>query len=195
MRRARVPLLTVSAAIVVAACSSCGGNAFAAGDVIVSPSQARPGSKVEIRTSKCQGTWAIARSEAFVAEARLAKAQDNRALWGEAQIRNDAQSRQYEVRVRCEDGGQATGSFSVVAHHPGPKPQPDPWRPDPWSPQPWRPVHAGGGGTAADKNADTTTLADERPSAAGYADDLALAAGLATLLGFAGHRLRRRGRR
>ncbi|MEV6110799.1 hypothetical protein AB0M28_39825 [Streptomyces sp. NPDC051940] len=194
MSRARVPLITVTAAIAVAACSSCGGNAYAQGDVIVSPPQARPGMEVEIRTGSCDGDWATARSEAFTAEAQMAPSPDGFQLWGEARVRQDAQPRQYDVRVRCDDGKQLTGRLTVSGGQPGPSPT---WsHHDNWRPQPWRPVHAGGGGAAqpgtvveAAPSEEPDTLAAVRGAAVSYADELALGAGAATLIGFAGRRL------
>ncbi|MFC7218471.1 hypothetical protein ACFQLX_09875 [Streptomyces polyrhachis] len=200
MRRARISLITACAAAVVAACASCGGNAYAQGEVIVSPAQARPGTEVEIRTSGCKGDWATARSEAFVTEAQLSPSPDGYALWGQTRVSSSAQPRPYDVRVRCDDGTQLKGRFTVSPGQP-PPPQPQPGQ---WQPRPWRPVHAGGGGTApkAERAAspaerEVGALAAVRGQAVGYADEFALGAGAATLVGFAGRRVlvRRRGGR
>ncbi|GAA2432732.1 hypothetical protein [Streptomyces macrosporus] len=125
--------------------------------VRITPATARPGAEVTVVARGCKGTVGTARSEAFVADARLAPSADG-GLFGEARIRSDAEERRYRVTVECEgvEGRPLTGRLTVRRSASGPPSSPaaSPSASPAVSPTgtptagPIAPVPAGGGGTA-----------------------------------------------
>ncbi|GGX20193.1 hypothetical protein [Streptomyces chryseus] len=111
------------------------------GRVLVTPSTIAPGGEVDLRVDVCRGRHATGTSDAFAAPAHFSPAADRGDLFAEARIRSDAEAGDYEIWVRCKDGGQANGTVTVVHHH---KPTHHPTH----HATPIAPVHAGGGGTA-----------------------------------------------
>ncbi|MEF2525214.1 hypothetical protein [Streptomyces sp. CS62] len=120
----------------------------------------------------CKGRWAVAKSSVFVSDVHLsaghgsdkaekaekaekpggadradesAKADGAAAkpLWGDAVISSRARPGRHEVTVRCE-ADELRGSVEVVPHAEGRDTRPEPHK------SPVHPVHAGGGGMAAE---------------------------------------------
>ncbi|MFG3405968.1 hypothetical protein [Streptomyces sp. NPDC048142] len=104
------------------------------GTVSVTPSTIAPGGQVELWVDICgKGREAKGNSDAFASVARFRPA-DDKGLFAEARIRDDAEPRSYDIWVTCGDGrGKATGTLTVIHHK---------------RPSPVAPVKAGGGGTA-----------------------------------------------
>ncbi|MFJ9343962.1 hypothetical protein ACIRP0_32485 [Streptomyces sp. NPDC101733] len=138
--------LTASTAVTAPAALA---NEWDRGNVSAEPNPAEPGTQVKIRVRGCNADWAVAHSPVFVSEARLSGGRDDgKTLWGEARIASHAQGGWHEIRVKC--GGRdegLRGSIEVRPDH----------RPEPHHSPVW-PVHAGGGGMAA-QVAESTQLA------------------------------------
>ncbi|MET9696092.1 hypothetical protein ABZY31_04095 [Streptomyces sp. NPDC006529] len=132
--------LTALSAVTTVAAPVALANPDGRGSVSADPDPARPGAQVKLRVRGCDGDWASATSSAFVSEIRLSRGRgDSRELWGDAHIRSDAWSGRHEIRVRCDDrDDRVRGSLEVEHHQPSHHPTPI-----------W-PVHAGGGGMAAE---------------------------------------------
>ncbi|MFD9337700.1 hypothetical protein ACFWBF_25350 [Streptomyces sp. NPDC060028] len=123
------------------------------GSVSADPNPAEPGAQVKLRVHGCDDDWAVAQSPVFVSEVRLSsgRGDDRRTLWGDAMIRSWAEPGRHDIRVKCggQGGEREWGSIEIVSrreHHP------DPHHTPVW------PVHAGGGGMAAEL-ADAAELA------------------------------------
>ncbi|MGW2256897.1 hypothetical protein ACWCXE_03335 [Streptomyces sp. NPDC001780] len=147
--------------------------------VMVIPSSAAPGQRIEIRASGCAGTSAVARSDAFVADVDLApraygedwiRDQEELArnpkykipLTGLARLRSSVTPGQHEIVISCGGGRVRSGSgtFEVVRRAAA--------RPEAHA-SPTAPVRAGGGGTAkltADRHDDEAGVADSSDSGA-----------------------------
>ncbi|MFG2997035.1 hypothetical protein [Streptomyces sp. NPDC048340] len=114
------------------------------GSVSADPNPAEPGAQVKLRVHGCDADWAVAQSSVFVSEVRLSSGRDDRrTLWGDAMIRSWADPGRHDIRVKCggRGGDREWGSIEIVRrrdHHPNPHHTPV-----------W-PVHAGGGGMAAE---------------------------------------------
>ncbi|GAA1177428.1 hypothetical protein GCM10009654_38410 [Streptomyces hebeiensis] len=141
--------------------------------VMVIPSSAAPGQRIEIRASGCAGTSAVARSDAFVADVDLApraygedwiRDQEELArnpkykipLTGLARLRSSVTPGQHQIVISCGGGRVRSGSgtFEVVRRAAA--------RPEAHA-SPTAPVRAGGGGTAkltADRHDDEAGVAD-----------------------------------
>ncbi|MFD9353262.1 hypothetical protein [Streptomyces sp. NPDC060031] len=139
------------------------------GSVSADPNPAEPGAQVKLRVHGCDDDWAIAQSSVFVSEVRLSsgRGDDRRTLWGDAVIRSWAEPGRHDIRVKCggHGGEREWGSIEIVRrreHHPDPHHTPI-----------W-PVHAGGGGMAAEL-AEKAKVA-EAPAAGRQADAAELAA-------------------
>ncbi|MEV8533435.1 hypothetical protein [Streptomyces sp. NPDC051211] len=156
------------------------------GTVWATPSTAEPGAQIELRVSGCHGTTGLAKSSVFVADAELS-GRDGRGnpLYGEAMISSHARPGWHDIRVTCDGReGKATGSLQIVHHRPdhhrpdhqrpdhqrpdhqNQRPdhqRPDHHRPDPHHTPRW-PVHAGGGGMAAELAATKKEREPEGPS-------------------------------
>jgi hypothetical protein len=109
--------LTVCAAFVALAASPGVAPAAAAEDpaaVWVTPGSVRPGGEVELRVTGCEDAHGVARSSAFVAEARLAPAPDG-GLAGETRVSSTARLGEQAIEVAC-DGEEAkfTGRLAVA---------------------------------------------------------------------------------
>ncbi|QES52350.1 hypothetical protein DEJ50_11845 [Streptomyces venezuelae] len=129
------------------------------GTVWATPSTAEPGAQIELRVTGCKGTTGLAKSPVFVADADLS-GRDGRGnpLYGEAMVSTHARPGWHTVRAFCDGGEKATGSLQIVPHKPDHH-RPDHQRPDHHRPDHHRPdahhtprwpVHAGGGGMAAE---------------------------------------------
>ncbi|MFI7287175.1 hypothetical protein ACIBRY_11090 [Streptomyces anulatus] len=132
---AAVALIAVPAPAALASpAAPAGDDDRRTGTVSVTPSTIAPGGQVELWVDVCgKGREATGNSDAFSSEARFRPA-DDKGLFAEARIRDDAEPRSYDVWVTCKDGrGKATGTLTVVHHN---------------RPSPAAPVKAGGGGSA-----------------------------------------------
>ncbi|MEV7419149.1 hypothetical protein [Streptomyces sp. NPDC089919] len=141
---AAAALLALSAVSAPPAASAAPANGEEnRGSVWATPSTATPGSQIELRVNGCRGSRGVARSAVFVAEADLSgRDGDGSPLFGEAMISSGAQPGWHTIRVTCDGhDGKATGSIQVVRH--------DSHQPT-HHPSPVWPVHAGGGGMAAE---------------------------------------------
>jgi hypothetical protein len=193
--------LTVCAAFVALAAGLGVAPAAAAAEdpaaVRVTPRSVGPGDEVELRVTGCEDAHGVARSAAFVAEARLAPSPEG-GLTGEARVSSTARPGEQPVDVAC-DGEEAkfTGRLAIVDGNGGGSGDPaqlgglgepgDPVEATPperdgsvrqdassvptQDPRPTAPVRAGGGGTATG------------PGAAGASLDIIGPAGLAVLSG------------
>ncbi|MFJ7164776.1 hypothetical protein ACIQUV_04675 [Streptomyces globosus] len=166
----------VAAVLAAAAAMAAPGVPAAAGQdhgtVSVDPHRAAPGAQVKVHVTGCKGRWAVAKSSVFVSDVHLsaghgsdkaekaekaekpggadradesAKADGAAAkpLWGDAVISSRARPGRHEVTVRCE-ADELRGSVEVVPHAEGRDTRPEPHK------SPVHPVHAGGGGMAAE---------------------------------------------
>ncbi|MDN0197055.1 hypothetical protein [Streptomyces sp. S.PNR 29] len=128
--------------------------------VSVAPSAPAPGTDVTLRVADCTEKTALAASDAFVADARLAAADG--ALVGSTRVRSTAKAGAYRVRVTC-GVVERTGTITVAGQAAGPEqprtaasPLAPPVSPAPATPlahasapaSPIAPVEAGGGGGA-----------------------------------------------
>ncbi|MFB0626462.1 hypothetical protein [Streptomyces sp. AB3(2024)] len=152
-------VLTAGTAVAVPAALA---NEWDRGGVSADPNPAEPGTQVKIRVRGCDGDRAIALSPVFVSEAHLTGGRDDRrTLYGETMISSHARPGWHEIKVKCagrdgrdgdgRDGGRddgLRGSIEIRERD---------HRPDPHHSPVW-PVHAGGGGMAA-QVAETTRLA------------------------------------
>ncbi|MBT2488077.1 hypothetical protein J7E96_05925 [Streptomyces sp. ISL-96] len=117
------------------------------GRVVVTPSTIAAGGEVDLRVDVCRGRHATGTSDAFSSPAHFSPAADRGDLFAEARIRSDAKAGDYQIWVKCKDGGQASGTVTVVHHH-------EPTHHPTHHATPVAPVHAGGGGTAEVAAAD-----------------------------------------
>ncbi|MFG2618195.1 hypothetical protein ACGFXC_11270 [Streptomyces sp. NPDC048507] len=125
-------------------------NEWDRGSVSADPNPAEPGAQIKIRVRGCDADRAIAISPVFASEAHLRSGHGDRSLYGETMISPHARPGWHEVKVKC-DGGRdegLRGSIEVRERD---------HRPDPHHSPVW-PVHAGGGGMAA-QVAESTQLA------------------------------------
>ncbi|MET9323994.1 hypothetical protein ABZX75_28040 [Streptomyces sp. NPDC003038] len=165
MRSVRIALRATGVAVTLTALSAVAAPTALAGEenrgtVWATPSKARPGAQVELRVRGCHGTTGSAKSSAFVADADLSGRDGHgKPLYGEAMISSYARPGWHDIRVTCDGReGKATGSLEVIRHGPDHH-RPDHHRPDhdrpdhhrpSHHPSPVWPVHAGGGGMAAE---------------------------------------------
>ncbi|MEO3847930.1 hypothetical protein ABGB09_09785 [Streptomyces sp. B8F3] len=134
---AAVLLLTGGGAV------SCATDAFAQGEVTVTPYRVQRGDPVQVSTGACRGDVASANSEAFEAPVNL-RPENVGGLTGRGKIKWTVRAGTYPVWVDC-DGGRRVASGRVVVEERHERP--DHWKNN-WHHQPWSPVTAGGGGTA-----------------------------------------------
>lgn len=167
MRSALTALrVTAAAAALTAFTAVSAPTALAAGEenrgsVSVDPHQAEPGAQVTLRVHGCEGKWASARSAVFVSEVHLSSGRDgDRSLSGDAMVSSRAQPGRHDIRVKCDgDEDRVRGSIEVVRRRDDHEKdrerekdrdhEKDRDRPNPHE-SPVRPVHAGGGGMAAE---------------------------------------------
>ncbi|WP_181791030.1 hypothetical protein, partial [Streptomyces phytophilus] len=134
---AAVLLLTGGAAV------SCAADAYAQGEVTVTPYRVQRGDPVEVSTGACRGDYASATSEVFEAPVNL-RPVNYGGLSGRGKIKWTARAGTYPVWVDCDGGRRvARGRVVVEEQHQ----RPDHWKNN-WHHQPWSPVTAGGGGMA-----------------------------------------------
>ncbi|MFW6693519.1 hypothetical protein [Streptomyces sp. MAR4 CNX-425] len=176
-----VLLLTGGAAV------SCGTDAYARGEVSVTPYRVQRGDPVQVSTGSCRGDHASATSEAF--EAPVNMRPDNfGGLTGAGKIKWTARPGTYPVWVEC-DGAERVARGRVEVEEPHRRP--DPWKNN-WRHEPWSPVTAGGGGTAQARQARARQAAEGDGGGPG-ALPLVLAGGGAAALAVT-FAVRRRGR-
>ncbi|GAA2957734.1 hypothetical protein [Streptomyces enissocaesilis] len=121
----------VAAAVVVTPAATAHAGDGAEGRIAVTPSTIAPGGEVDLRVDVCKGGKATGTSDAFSTAVHFSPAPDRGALFTEAHIRSDAQPKEYEIRVKCKDGGQAKGTVTVVRpDKPGQRPDKSGQRPD-----------------------------------------------------------------
>lgn len=102
--------VTVCTSVLVAAALTPAAYAADAGGVSVIPAAPAPGSDVTLRVTGCAGRTAVARSAAFVADARLTVTDGG--LVGESRVRSTLHAGTYAVKVTCGDA-ERTGTFTV----------------------------------------------------------------------------------
>ncbi len=115
MRSLQIALCAgVAAAVVVTPAATAHAGDGAEGRIAVTPSTITPGGEVDLQVDVCKGGQATGTSDAFSTAVHFSPAADRGALFTEAHIRSDAQPKDYEIRVKCKDGGQADGTVTVV---------------------------------------------------------------------------------
>jgi hypothetical protein len=102
--------VTVCTSVLVAAALTPAAYAVDAGGVSVTPATPAPGSDVTLRVTGCAERTAVARSAAFVADARLTV--DDGELVGESRVRSTLDAGTYAVQITCGDA-ERTGTFTV----------------------------------------------------------------------------------
>ncbi|MFH9004584.1 hypothetical protein ACH4E5_15245 [Streptomyces afghaniensis] len=102
--------VAVCTSVLVAAALTPAAYAVDAGGVSVTPATPAPGSDVTLRVPDCAERTAVARSTAFVADARLTVHDGE--LVGESRVRSTLDAGTYAVKVTCE-GAERTGTFTV----------------------------------------------------------------------------------
>ncbi|MGK5629537.1 hypothetical protein [Streptomyces sp. URMC 123] len=118
-----------------------GDRAAPAGRIRLTPSSVEPGGELDLKLDGCADRNAVAKSEAFVTDARLAPTAGGE-LSAEATVRSTAPAGSYGVTVEC--GGRPAFAESTVEVS-GDR------RADA---SPTAPVRAGGGGTAGERPRD-----------------------------------------
>ncbi|MEV7522207.1 hypothetical protein [Streptomyces sp. NPDC091371] len=120
------------------------------GSISVEPNPAHPGAQVKLRVHGCQGTRGAAKSSVFVDDVDLyGRDGDRSPLYGHGLIRSHASPGWHSIRVTCDGHDKVSGSIEIAHHRPSHHASPV-----------W-PVHAGGGGMAAEvaKQPQTSELA------------------------------------
>ncbi|MEU1933934.1 hypothetical protein ACH49O_00915 [Streptomyces coeruleorubidus] len=102
--------VTVCTSVLVAAALTPAAYAVDAGGVSVTPATPAPGSDVTLRVTDCAERTAVARSAAFVADARLTVTDGE--LVGESRVRSTLDAGTYAVKVTCGES-ERTGTFTV----------------------------------------------------------------------------------
>ncbi|GAP49997.1 hypothetical protein [Streptomyces azureus] len=101
---------TVCTSVLVAAALTPAAYAADAGGVSVTPATPAPGSDVTLRVTDCAERTAVARSAAFVADARLTVTDGE--LVGDSRVRSTLDAGTYAVKVTCGET-ERTGTFAV----------------------------------------------------------------------------------
>ncbi|MGW7435874.1 hypothetical protein [Streptomyces sp. NPDC054849] len=114
------------------------------GSVAVDPDPAHPGSQVKLRVQGCDGHRGAAQSSVFVSDVELHGREGGRRspLHGEATISSHASPGWHSIRVKCDGHEKVTGSVQISPYR-------HPSHPSHHASPVW-PVHAGGGGMAAE---------------------------------------------
>uniref|UniRef100_UPI00403FF76C hypothetical protein n=1 Tax=Streptomyces sp. DG1A-41 TaxID=3125779 RepID=UPI00403FF76C len=102
--------VTVCTSVLVAAAFTPAAYAADAGGVSVTPATPAPGSDVTLRVTDCAERTAVARSAAFVADARLTVTDGE--LVGESRVRSTLDAGTFAVKVTCGEAERA-GTFTV----------------------------------------------------------------------------------
>lgn len=102
--------VTVCTSVLVAAALTPAAYAADAGGVSVTPATPAPGSDVTLRVADCAERTAVARSAAFVADARLTVTDGE--LVGESRVRSTLDAGTFAVKVTCGEA-ERTGTFTV----------------------------------------------------------------------------------
>ncbi|MFE5809783.1 hypothetical protein [Streptomyces sp. NPDC056491] len=114
------------------------------GSITVDPNPAHPGAQVKLRVQGCDGNRGSAKSAAFVSDVDLYGRDGGRSpLYGDAMISSHVSPGWHSVRVMCDGHEKISGSVQISQYRPSHHPSPI-----------W-PVHAGGGGMAAELAADS----------------------------------------
>ncbi|MFE2167074.1 hypothetical protein ACFXB3_18715 [Streptomyces sp. NPDC059447] len=144
-------LTTVAAPTALAGEEDHGDRGDRGGSISVEPNPAQPGAEVKLRVHGCEGTRGSAKSSVFVDDVDLYGRDGGRSpLYGSGRIVSHASPGWHAVRVTCDGHDRVTGSIEI-GHHPSHHASPV-----------W-PVHAGGGGMAAE-------VAKQQPQKAGDAE-------------------------
>lgn len=146
LRSAALILAPATAAAALMLASATAAAADDSAKAILAPATTAPGGKVGISATGCTDSTATARSDVFVADAKLTARLGSRGLIGAAKVRPDVSTGTYDVRVRC-DGREypSAGRLRVVGRLSGAA---EPVKASPPA-SPVAPVRAGGGGTMA----------------------------------------------
>lgn len=152
MRSVPIAVRVTGVAVALAACSAVAAPTALAGEedrggrgdrgrITVDPDPAHPGAHVKLRVHGCGGTRGAAKSSVFVADADLyGRDGGHGTLYGDALISAHAAPGSHSVRVTCDGHDKVSGSVQIShSHH----------RPSHHASPVW-PVHAGGGGMAAE---------------------------------------------
>ncbi|MFD0383852.1 hypothetical protein ACFQ2B_20540 [Streptomyces stramineus] len=105
----------------LASVALCAAPAFAddnpatmSGTIELTPVTSHPGAQVQLRVAGCANNRATATSEAFVADATLAK--DSAGLFAEATVRKTVAPGTYRVQVRCDGyDSVAKGRLTILS--------------------------------------------------------------------------------
>lgn len=187
MRSLQLALCAGAAAAAVIAPAPAAHADDGLGRVTVTPSTIAPGGEVDLRVDACQGQQATGTSEAFSAPARLHPAADG-GLFAEARIRSDARAKDYEVRVKCQDGNPSAGGTVAVAAAGHAKDRTQDHAKDHTGATPTAPVNVGGGGTSEQAAAEPE---EEGPGTRHTVIGLVLAGVAAVAVAFRSARRRR----
>ncbi|MFJ8014525.1 hypothetical protein [Streptomyces sp. NPDC096339] len=142
-------LSTVAAPTALAGEEDRGDRGDRGGSISVEPNPAHPGAQVKLRVHGCEGTRGSAKSSVFVDDIDLYGRDGGRSpLYGSGLIASHASPGWHAVRVICDGHDKVTGSIEIAHHRPSHHASPV-----------W-PVHAGGGGMAAE-------VAKQQPQKAG----------------------------
>ncbi|MFJ4831533.1 hypothetical protein ACIP79_16655 [Streptomyces sp. NPDC088747] len=132
--------ITLCAGAAVAATFAPVAHAADSG-VRVTPGSPAPGGDIQLRVKGCEGRTGTAKSDAFVADARLTG--EHGALAGETRVPSSLEPGTYDIRVSCDGhDDRIKGTVTVGAAHGGSA------RPSAAPASPVAPVQAGGGGAA-----------------------------------------------
>ncbi|MEU8762088.1 hypothetical protein [Streptomyces sp. NPDC048659] len=141
MRSGPIALRATGAALVLVLAPTA-GTALAHDGVqaTVTPASTHPGADVDIRVTGCKGTTGAAKSQAFVADARLTGRDGGKdPLFGDTTLKSGLEEGTYKVSVTCDGHDHPDVGTVHVKRHEEPT----------HHPSPIAPVRAGGGGTAA----------------------------------------------
>ncbi|MCX4526024.1 MULTISPECIES: hypothetical protein [unclassified Streptomyces] len=170
MRSAVIALRTAGVAVALTAVSAATAPAALAGDddrgsVSADPNPAEPGARVTLRVQGCNGHWASAKSAVFVADVDLSGRDGGRGLTGDALISSRAEPGWHDIRIKCDGKEGAVRGSIQISHH-----RQEPSKPYPHHTPVW-PVHAGGGGMAAELAAQPDRMADAAAEKKHHGDD------------------------
>ncbi|MFD6971899.1 hypothetical protein OG756_15270 [Streptomyces sp. NBC_01310] len=158
VRAAGVAVALAAFSVVSASTALAGEEDRGRGSIAVDPDPAHPGSQVKLRVQGCEGTRGEAKSSVFVSDVDLHGRDGGRSpLYGEATISSHASPGWHSVRVRCDGHEKISGSVQI-----------SPYRHPSHHASPVWPVHAGGGGMAAElaEKGKPVTVAEKK-----HADD------------------------
>ncbi|MYW66022.1 hypothetical protein GTY65_18475 [Streptomyces sp. SID8379] len=186
MRTGLLALRAAGAAALLVALPVTAAQAEGGGSVTVTPYGVPPGSEVDLRVSGCDGTTGKASSAAFVSTVSLGPSADQPTLFAEARVKSSTAPGTYDILVVCPGRdivSEIKGSIRVMGSS------------HTVTPTPTAPVHAGGGGAAAELAAAHPAAApSEGPGTRHAVIGLVLAAVAAVAVAFRSVRRRRSAR-